>query len=53
MTYNIVLQKAHARTFNLIKKINEAKKLRDKDEEMKALMKQKSLDDSFSDVKEY
>lgn len=53
MTYNIVLQKAHARTFNLIDKINEAKKLRDEDDEMKALMKQKSLDDSFSDVKEY
>jgi len=43
MTYNIVLQKAHARTFNLINKIKKAKKLNDEENEMKSVMEQKSL----------
>ncbi len=41
MTYNIVLQRAHARTFNLIQKIREAKKIREEDEDIKEIMSQK------------
>ena len=50
MTYNILLQKAHARTFNLINKIKEAKKIESEDEEMAVVMQQKSLFDTFSNT---
>jgi len=50
MTYNILLQKAHARTFNLMNKIKEAKKIESEDEEMAVIMLQKSLFDTFSDT---
>ena len=49
MTYNLLLQKAHARTFNLMNKIKEAKEIENEDEEM-AVMQQKSLFDTFSDT---
>jgi len=45
MTYNIVLQKAHARTFNLINKIKELKKITEESKEIKIVMQQKSLQD--------
>ncbi len=50
MTYNILLQKAHARTFNLMNKIKEAKKIKSEDKEMAAVMQQKSLFDTYSDT---
>ena len=50
MKYNILLQKTHARTFNLMNKIEEAKKIESEDEEMAVIMQQKSLFDTFSDT---
>ena len=50
MTYNILLQKAHAKTFNLMNKIKEAKKIESEDEEMAVIMQQKSLFDTFSET---
>ena len=51
MTYTILLKKAHARTFNLMNKIKEAKKIESEDEEMAVIMQQKSLFDTFSDTR--
>jgi len=50
MTYNLLLQKAHAKTSNLMNKIKEAKKIESEDEEMEVIMQQKSLFDTFSDT---
>ena len=46
MTYNIVLQKAHARTFNLINRIKEVKKIREDNKKLGTIMQQKSLLDA-------
>ena len=50
MSHNILLQKVHAKTFNLMNKIKEAKKIEGDDEEMAVIMKQKSIFDTFSDT---
>ncbi len=38
LTYNVILRKAHARTFNLIEKIREIKKIEYEDDEIRKLM---------------
>ena len=38
LTYTVVLRKAHARTFNLIKKIKEVKNIQDDDKEIRKLI---------------
>lgn len=48
MTYNIILEKAHARTFNLINKIKEAKKIKDDDREIKTIFQQKTIFNTHS-----
>ena len=45
-----MLQKAHARTSNLMNKIKEAKKIESEDEEMAVIMPQKLIFDTFSDT---
>jgi len=45
MSYNIVLENAHARTFNLIKKIKKEKKIQDQDLEIKEIISQTILDE--------
>lgn len=45
MTYNIILENAHARTFNLIEKIKKEKKIQDQDSEIKDIMAQTQLDE--------
>ena len=48
-SYNIVLQQAYARTFNLIRKIKESRKiLEESDQEIEDLLKQSELTDNFS-----
>ena len=38
MTYNILLQKAHAKIFNLMNDVKEANKIESDDEEMGVIM---------------
>jgi hypothetical protein len=48
-SYNIVLQQAYARTFNLIRKIKDARKiLEESDAEIEDLLKQSELTDNFN-----
>ena len=48
-SYNIVLQQAYARTFNLIRKIKESRILEEEsDEEIEDLLKQKEISDNFA-----
>ncbi len=48
-SYNIVLQQAYARTFNLVRKIKEARDIEEEsDEEIEDLLKQKEISDNFA-----
>lgn len=48
-SYNIVMQQAYARTFNLIRKIKESKEIvEESDEEIEDLLKQKEISDNFA-----
>lgn len=49
-TYRVVLNQAHARTFNLMKKIKEMKKIKMDDKEIESVLSQKELTD-FQNVK--